>query len=559
MVILICWPGYPYLMLVSRKNYSTDNGIRRLLSRVFLCRAALCVAALVLILIAADAHAISMLVNTKTSLQKSLAARGNADLVKYIFCEILATIIDYSLGVLETILRHCLEVVVQKELLMYPTDVTGHASKSSGEHLIAYAIRKNALISAPANLICIVPRFTLRLLLVAHSLAGNLHGTAVLLTAAVAAIYVFCMCAFISVRKISRTRLNRARVARTKCAVEIFDSIDLVLAYEKESAVASAYRVPVSKYLDLEMQYHLLSELYRVMMRLVLVAPAIRIIFVAHCSTSKYPVRAALSKLRILGDSILQLRNCLSFFFEYWNEIFFEPAVPDRLPGCVGAAHREPYDIVFAQKIGACSLTLKDSENKRQRACSEIPDFEILPGKLNCVAGDGCATKSMLLEAIVGLRDYAGSLCVGGVELRDIPSDTAWRSMSYLSSTQQLFNKSVMFNLSYGTRLSHEEVQGRLRKMGLDGFFAALPHGYETAVGKRNCGLSNGQRQMICVCRTLLRECPLYVLDDPTVFLDDALKRLIFRTIINMKDKTVIVATQECEFAARFDNIVFID
>jgi energy-coupling factor transporter ATP-binding protein EcfA2 len=123
-----------------------------------------------------------------------------------------------------------------------------------------------------------------------------------------------------------------------------------------------------------------------------------------------------------------------------------------------------------------------------------------------------------------------------------------------------LFTGSVRENIAYGVEASDQEIERAARAAAAHEFVCELPDGYDTELGPQGVGLSGGQRQRIGIARTLLRDPPILVLDEPTTGLDadseaqlmDGLRRL-------MEGRTTILVTHSEELARTADEVVRLD
>jgi ATP-binding cassette, subfamily B, bacterial len=150
--------------------------------------------------------------------------------------------------------------------------------------------------------------------------------------------------------------------------------------------------------------------------------------------------------------------------------------------------------------------------------------LHVEPGETLVVTGASGAGKSTLARLLVRLYDPdEGAVRLDGVDLRDLTLESVRANIGSLLQEQLLFDATVRENVAYGRpHATEEELLAVSSATGLDELAAALPQGYDTPVGQRGRALSGGQRQRVALARTLLRDTPVVVLDEPFSGLDDA-------------------------------------
>jgi ABC-type multidrug transport system fused ATPase/permease subunit len=150
--------------------------------------------------------------------------------------------------------------------------------------------------------------------------------------------------------------------------------------------------------------------------------------------------------------------------------------------------------------------------------------LHVRPGETLLVSGPSGAGKSTLARLLVRLYDPdEGAVRLDGIDLRELTLESVRANVGTLLQEQLLFDATVRENVTYGRpQATEEELLAVARATGLDELVAALPLGYDTPVGQRGRALSGGQRQRVALARTLLRDTPVVVLDEPFTGLDDA-------------------------------------
>jgi ABC-type multidrug transport system ATPase subunit len=182
-------------------------------------------------------------------------------------------------------------------------------------------------------------------------------------------------------------------------------------------------------------------------------------------------------------------------------------------------------------------------------------------GSRLAVIGASGAGKSTLGALVARLYDPTeGMVSIDGRDVRDCSLDWLRTQVGVLLQDTVLFTGSVRENIAYGADVSPDAVAAAAQAAAAHGFVTGLPQGYETELGPQGLGLSGGQRQRIGIARTLLRDPPILLLDEPTTALDaeaeaqllDGLERL-------MQGRTTILITHSLALARRADWVVVLD
>lgn len=149
--------------------------------------------------------------------------------------------------------------------------------------------------------------------------------------------------------------------------------------------------------------------------------------------------------------------------------------------------------------------------------------------------GENGAGKTTIMKLLTGFYDdYAGSIKINGMELRQIPKDELHSLFSIVYQDYAKYEISLSKNLVPGiqAQTDHNQVEQILRKTGLDGLLAKCPEGIDTRLGKldeNGVDLSAGQWQMIAIARCLLSQTLIHILDEPTSAIDPVLEVTIYR------------------------------
>jgi ATP-binding cassette subfamily C protein CydC len=177
------------------------------------------------------------------------------------------------------------------------------------------------------------------------------------------------------------------------------------------------------------------------------------------------------------------------------------------------------------------------------------------------LVGPSGAGKSTIMELLLRFRPYTGTISIGDAELRDLADDTVRQLVSALPQTPHLFNATIRDNILIARpEASTDELATVIEDAGLAEWIKNLPEGLSTQVGEQGHLVSGGEARRIALARTLLKDTPIVLLDEPTEGLDAALERqIVARLSERLAGKTVLLATHRRACLRMADRVVTLE
>ncbi|MCX7839895.1 MAG: ABC transporter ATP-binding protein/permease [Anaerolineae bacterium] len=151
------------------------------------------------------------------------------------------------------------------------------------------------------------------------------------------------------------------------------------------------------------------------------------------------------------------------------------------------------------------------------------------PGQTIAIVGPTGAGKTTLVNLIPRFYDVVGgAVKIDGIDVRDVTRASLRRQIGIVLQDTFLFSDTVMNNIRYGRPdATDEEVIAAAQLVCADSFIQRLPNKYDTVLGERGIGLSQGQRQLIAIARAALANPRILILDEATSSVDTRTERLI--------------------------------
>ena len=187
-------------------------------------------------------------------------------------------------------------------------------------------------------------------------------------------------------------------------------------------------------------------------------------------------------------------------------------------------------------------------------------DLRIEPGSTVGVLGGTGSGKSSLVQLIARLYDATeGAVLVGGRDVRDYDLVTLRDAVGIVLQKNVLFTGTVRENLQWGAPdATDEELLRACRAACVDEFLDRIG-GLDGELGQGGTGVSGGQKQRLCIARTLLKHPRVLIFDDSTSAVDMATDAKIREHIAQISDTTVIIIAQRIASVMDADRIVVLD
>jgi len=188
--------------------------------------------------------------------------------------------------------------------------------------------------------------------------------------------------------------------------------------------------------------------------------------------------------------------------------------------------------------------------------------FQLAPGKRIAIVGPSGAGKSTLANLLLRFWDYSqGRILLDGRDFHEFAQEDVRRLVSFISQRTYFFNDTIRQNLLLARPTATEtEVQNAAQRAQIHEFIAGLPQGYETIIGERGFRLSGGERQRLAIARALLKNAPIFLLDEPTANLDPLTERLILDMLFSLtRDRSLLLITHRLVRLEHMDEILVLD
>ena len=187
-------------------------------------------------------------------------------------------------------------------------------------------------------------------------------------------------------------------------------------------------------------------------------------------------------------------------------------------------------------------------------------DLQVPAGNFVSLVGESGCGKSTIAGILSGKnREFSGDIRIGGVALGDVREDDLMEHVVLVRHNSYLFKGTVRENLQMAkTDATDQEMREVLKKVNLLGFLDTQ-NGLDTVLLEKAGNLSGGQCQRLAIARALLKNAPVYIMDEATSNIDVESEELIMDVIHEIaKTKTVLLISHRLANVVESDQICFL-
>ena len=269
------------------------------------------------------------------------------------------------------------------------------------------------------------------------------------------------------------------------------------------------------------------------------------------------------------------LTGFLSYVLQVMNALMMISNVFLMLTRSLASAHRiaevlderpalaspdSPVPTVTDGSVEFDDVSFRYSAGAQEDVLSHI-NLKIRAGQTVGLIGGTGSAKTSLVQLIPRLYDASGgSVRVGGRDVRSYDLAALRDAVGIVLQKNVLFSGTIRDNLRWGDPDADDEtLWAACRAACADEFLERMPDGLDTELGQGGVNVSGGQKQRLCIARTLLKRPKILILDDSTSAVDTKTDAKIRATLAKLRQITKIIIAQRITSVMDADLIVILD
>ena len=266
-----------------------------------------------------------------------------------------------------------------------------------------------------------------------------------------------------------------------------------------------------------------------------------------------------MSYVLLIMNSLMMISNVFLLLTRALTSIDRIADVLDEEPQLASPAPERALKAVADGSIEFCDVSFRYRADAEEDVLEHI-SLAVEPGSTVGILGGTGSGKSSLVQLIARLYDAsAGKVLVGGRDVRDYDLATLRDAVGIVLQKNVLFTGTVRENLLWGNpAATDEELLDACRAACVDEFLDRIG-GLDGDLGQGGAGVSGGQKQRLCIARTLLKRPRVLIFDDSTSAVDMATEAKIRANLAAIEGVTTIIIAQRITSVMDADRIFVID
>ena len=249
-----------------------------------------------------------------------------------------------------------------------------------------------------------------------------------------------------------------------------------------------------------------------------------------------------------ISGVMTELQNalaCAQRVFDLIDEPPIQPDAPDAVELPMGAGSVEFEHVKF-------------------RYLPDVPliedmNLQVRPGQRIALVGPTGCGKTTLVNLLMRFYEInGGSLKVDGHPIQTVTRDSLRANLGMVLQETWLKSGTIAENIAYGKPdATREEIIDAAKRARAHSFICRMPNGYDTVVAEDGGNISQGQRQLLCIARVMLRRPPILILDEATSSIDtrtEVLVQVAFEEL--MKGRTSFIVAHRLSTIKNADQIL---
>lgn len=226
-----------------------------------------------------------------------------------------------------------------------------------------------------------------------------------------------------------------------------------------------------------------------------------------------------------ISGVITELQNALTCAGRLFELIDAKPETPDA-----------PDALVLQEARGEVAFDNVSFSYVPEQPLIQNLSLQVKEGQRVAIVGPTGCGKTTLINLLMRFYDTTkGDILVDGMPTRNITRDSLRQNIGMVLQDTHLAHDTVRANIAMGyPEATEEQIMAAAKACHAHSFIKRLPNGYETVIGGDNDALSQGQKQLLCIARVMLRLPPMLILDEATSSIDTRTEQKIQSSFAKM-------------------------